>query len=66
MRLLALLPAKNAQQIPHMKQFPVVDEAGQQVSVVSIKEVSGEEEEQLDYEETEKEGLFSFSKIHIF
>ena len=55
MHLLTLLLAKNAQQTPrNMKQFPVVDGAGQQVSIVSIEQVSGEEEEQRDYEETEE------------
>ena len=47
---MALLPAKNDQQTPpNVKQFSVVDDAGQPVSVVSIEQVSGVEEEQLDY-----------------
>ena len=55
-------PAESTQP----EAVPVVDGAGQHASVVSMEQVSGEEEKQLDHEETEEYGLYSFNKIHIF
>ena len=42
-------PAESTQH----EAVPVADGAGQHVSVVSMEQVSGEEEKQLDHEETE-------------